>query len=142
MIKFDQVCCLLFWICIVHSHSFLRMLLCGYEDTREILLRHSYKCPFHLFVVKFQTGHWSYFFSENVVRLQQSFKKMMQFYIYCAVPGPKWSQLNKFHMYFSSVKSHIVPFGNFLPSWRMNRRGYIYCLLSLRFHYLYVKSCV
>lgn len=63
------------------------------------------KCPFHLFVVKFQTGHWSYFFSENVVKLQQSFKKMMQFYIYCAVPGPKWSQLNKFHMYFSSVKS-------------------------------------
>lgn len=105
------------------------MLIYGHEDARETVLRYSLlSVPSP---VEFHIGHRSYFFSKNVLKSQQSFKKMMQFYIYCAVPGPTWSQLNKFRMYFSSVKSHIVPFGNFLPSRGMNRRGHIYCLLIL-----------
>lgn len=78
-----------------------------------------------------------------MLKLQQSFKKMMQFYIYCAMPGPKWSQLNKFHMYFSSVKSHtLYPLEiSFHPEERIEEAIYI-ASLSLRFHYLYVKSCV
>lgn len=55
----------------------------------EKLLRYSLYASLHLCVVGFQTGHWSYSFSKNVLKLQRSFKKMMQFYIYCAVPGPK-----------------------------------------------------
>lgn len=67
----------------------------------------------------------------------------MQFYIYCAMSGPRWSQLNKFHMYFSSVKSHtLYPLEiSFLPEERIEKAIYI-ASLSLRFYYLYVKSCV
>lgn len=67
----------------------------------------------------------------------------MQFYIYCAVPGPKCSQLNKFHMYFSSVKSPTLYSSeiSFHPEDRIEEAIYI-ASSSLRFHYLYVKSCV
>lgn len=59
------------------------------------------------------------------------------------MPGPEWSQLNKFHMYFSSVKSHtLYPLEiSFHPEERIEETIYI-ASLSLRFHYLYVKSCV
>lgn len=67
----------------------------------------------------------------------------MQFYIYCAMPGPEWSQLNKFHMYFSSVKPHtLYPLEiSFHLEERIEEAIYI-ASLSLRFHYLYVQSCV
>ena len=66
---------------------------------------------------------------------------MIQFCIYCAVSGPKWSQLTSYICIFPVLNSHIVPFGTFHPEEWIEE---VMCIasFSLKFHYLYVKSCV